>query len=809
MWQGWRAAPGSAALAFCVGVLAAVWLPVLPAAHYAVLGAALACCLCLRRSLRPAGCLLAGLCYHIGFGHQLLAQEIPAAWEALPLVIEGQVVGLPQRRDYGEGRHSLVFDLRVEQVRAEGGLLRQPRPLRLRLHWFDPQPLQPGQRWRLPVALQRPRSLLNPGGFDYRIWLLARGIGGTGKVLAAPAQRLHGAAPNGLMAVRYWYRRALERALGEHPAGPLVAAIALGDRQQLTPAQREVLAATGTAHLLVISGLHIGLSAMAGFAACYLVTASRPVWVQSGAALLAARLGGLLVALGYAALSGFGLPAQRALLMLALIVAALTLARNSSPWRVLLLALCGVLVLDPLAGTSAGFWLSFGAVALLLVPARRAAAGGGRIGRVLALQWRLLLGMCPLMAVWIGQTSVLAPLVNLVAIPVVGLLLVPALLVALVALPVSEPFGQALLQGVAWLLQLSWQGLALAAEAAAPWARHNLFPSLPALALAALAALLLLLPRGFPGRPAWPLLLLPLLAPAPRSGFDLYVLDVGQGTAVVVRVGPNVLVYDAGPAYRSGYDAGSAVLLPFLRRQGLARIERLIVSHADTDHSGGVRALLAQLPVGERMAPRPLTGVGDAWTACRAGQSWRWGGVAFALLNPPAALPARTNDQSCVLQIDTGRTRFLLAGDIGRPVEQALAAAWGRQLAADVLLVPHHGSRSSSSYDFTWFVRPRLAVVSAGYRNRFGHPAAAVVERYRELGAEVVSTAATGALHFSDRAGYAPYAWFYTRYWQNYPCQLSASARAAVGLAAIRRAQGAPGDCGPPVTGAVEATFLW
>lgn len=801
--------PGSTVLSFCCGIVFTTWLPALPGGWCWALGALVAAVLCLRRATRVAGCLLAGVLYHAWFGQQLLAREVPAAWEGLPLSAQGEVVGLPQSRDYGDGRRSVVFDFRVEALRSSEGPLQLARPLQLRLHWFEPPPLQPGQRWRLAVELQRPRSQLNPGGFDYRIWLLARGFGATGKVLDAPVRRLGGSTAGRAHTVRHWYRGALQRALDGHPAAPLVAALALGERQQLTTAQRDVLAATGTAHLLVISGLHIGLAAMAGFFVCYVLAGCRPAWVQIGAALRAGCWGGLLVAAAYAAVTGFGLPARRALLMTALVGAALSFGRNVSPWRVLLLSLCGVLLFDPLAAISAGFWLSFGAVALLLVPGPRQPGRGRRGKRAFALQLRLLLGMCPLMAVWIGQTSLLAPLVNLVAIPLVGLLLLPMLLMALLVLPLCEPLGQLLLQGAAGLLQVLWQCLALAADAAGPWARQALFPSPAALALSALAAALVLLPRGFPGRAAWPLLLLPLLAPAPRAGFDLYVLDVGQGTAVVVRVGGSVLVYDAGPAYRSGYDAGAAVLLPFLRRHGMARIERLIVSHEDSDHSGGARALLAQLPVAERMAPRPLPGVPGPWLPCRAGQSWRWGRVRFALLHPPPTLSRATNDQSCVLLIDTGRTRFLLPGDIERPVEEALVAGWGEGLAVDVLLVPHHGSTSSSSYDFAWFVRPRLAVVSAGYRNRFGHPADVVVARYRELGAAVVTTAAAGALHFGDGPAYTPYRWFYTRYWQHYPCAMSPLARAPFWLGALRRLRGSAGDCGAPVPGAVDDAFLW
>jgi competence protein ComEC len=818
-----RGMSSTSLLAFALGVLLVTYLPALPAWRYLAALSLVIVALWRRSDTVVLAWMLLGCFWHVYCGQKMMSAEMPAAWEGRALLLEGRVSSLVQRSMMADGGYRSRFTFEVRRASLDGRALHLRRPLLVRLDWYNVpgdvgnwpsessasaagniaddavgasanrssmMAVIPNQQWQFEAALKRPRGLANPGTFDYRLWLLAQGIGATGKVIAGDRNQHLGDERHLLITWRHWYQQQLRRRLQGHESGALLAALAIGDRQQLTASQREVLAATGTAHLMVISGLHVGLSALFGFAGCFALLSMAPSWVQSGRAVLLARCMAFAVATAYAALAGFALPTQRALIMLLLFLLVRQSGREVISLRIWLLALFGVLVVNPMAVTAAGFWLSFAAVCLLMAPvAQPVVRLRWRLPGLSALstQWRLSLGLCPLIALWGGQASLIAPLVNLVAIPFVGFLVVPVLLVALLILPFNDILGGLSLELARLAMELCWQGLEWAVTVSAHWSALALHPRPAALWLAMLAVLLFLLPRGIPGRVLWPLLLLPLLLPASagRRGFDLYVLDVGQGTAVVVRSADKVLVYDTGPAYASGFDAGRAVLLPFLRGLGVSQVDRLIVSHGDIDHSGGAQALLKGIPVSSWMAPAAIDPLGEPDQFCRAGQRWIWSGVRFTIVHPIEPLSQQRNNRSCVLLIETAEASYLLAGDIERSAERALAAKLGPDLAADVLLVPHHGSGSSSSWDFAWFVRPTWAIISSGYGNRFGHPAAPVLRRYQELGAEVINTADSGALHFSAAGGYKPYRWFYTRYWHNYPCYMSASAWASWWLGSV------------------------
>lgn len=768
--------------AFGAGIWATTFLPILPDIHYLAAIFLIGLLLLRLPRLEFASLFILGVAWHIHYGTQILAAEIPEAWQQRELQIEGVIRDIPRQTVNADGSIRRRFDLLVEQVTEGGRPLVFFKPLTVRLSWYQSQVLQANQRWRFKVVLQGPRSLINPGGFDYRIWLLARGIGASGKVVGGNGWQLPGQGQQWLSALRQWYHHRLLSIVPPIPVeamntGSLLAALAIGDKQGLSKPQRQILAATGTAHLMVISGLHIGLCALLGHYLGFIAASIRPGWVQAGIALRVAGFTSVGLAVIYAALAGFTIPTQRALILVGVYVCARQLSRRLSSQAVLMLALALVLLRDPLAVTDTGFWLSFTAVFILMTPLPR--RYGQRSGlRVASIQMRLLLAMLPAMALLLGQSSVLAPFVNLLAIPLLAFTIVPVLLAALIVLPLWPSFGSLLLKGVAVLLQNYWLLLENLAGWSKGWSIALLYPTTCAIGVALVGFALYLLPRGLPGRAAWPLLVIPLLWPksmAP-SALDVYVLDVGQGTAVLVQTRNHILLYDAGPAYEGAFDAGEAVVLPFLRSRGIDRIDKLVISHGDNDHSGGASSVMAAVTVDEWLAPRPVHGMPLPGDYCRSGMLWNWDGVDFEFLHPPQTPPVKSNNSSCVLAIRGPERSYLLAGDIERSVEAQLVARYGPALRSDVLLVPHHGSKSSSSYDFAWFTRPGLAVASAGHDNRFGHPAAPVVQRYRDMGVELLTTSTTGALHFTESHSYRPYRWFYTRYWQHYPCRGTRSA---------------------------------
>ncbi len=625
--------------------------------------------------------------------------------------------------------------------------------------------LRAGEAWRFVVRLKAPHGPRNPHGHDHELWLWERGLQATGYVRTGardlPPLRLSPAPALSLAGARQSLRDALFDRVQDPARAGVLAGLAVGDQQAITQADWDVFRATGVAHLMSISGLHVTMFAWLAAAAV------GACWRRSARLCLAcpaphaAVVGGILLAALYAAFSGGGLPAQRTVWMLAL-VGLLRLAGVRWPWPVTWGLVAAVLVaIDPWALLQPGFWLSFVAVAILFSTDPGQAAGGlrARVRALLREQTVLTVALAPLTLWLFGQVSLVGLLANLAAIPWVTLVVTPLALAGAAWPPVWEAGAWA----VSVLMQLL-QLLALlpggvwSATAAPPW-----------VALAGLAGGLLLVMRLPPALRALGLpLLWPLLVwqpPRPAQGqFELVAADIGQGTAVVVRTATRSLLYDAGPRHGPDSDAGQRVLVPLLRALG-ERLDQVVVSHRDSDHIGGAASVLDQ-HAGASLSSsiehgHPLA-VQHRHTRCLAGQRWTWDGVTFEFLHPHpadyAVRPGKPNALSCVLRIAaapgparTGASA-LLTGDIERGQELALVRALGPQLRADLLLVPHHGSKTSSSEAFLDAVQPRLALVQAGYRNRYGHPAPAVMARYVERGIPVAATPACGAARWSSRA---------------------------------------------------------
>lgn len=696
------------------------------------------------------GAALAGL--HVAWA---LSLQLPPGWEGREVRVSGRIVELP---DHQARRTSFM-------LRADAGI-EQPDPLRgrlLRLSWYDDfdggstgrERLRAGQHWTLDVRIRAPRGLRNAGGFDSEKHALARRLSATGYVRSPDtAKELVPAA--GLAA---WREAMSDRIAEAVPADSarFIQALALGDTRAIDDADWRVLRANGLTHLVAISGFHVGL--VAGFAA---LLASGIWWLWPGlgrvlprpsAAALAALAGAGL----YAAAAGFALPTVRTVLMIA-VVALLRLARRrTGVWDVLALAALAVLLVDPLAVLGAGFWLSFFGVAWLLwcLPE----AGRRPFHDLLSAQAVATVGLLPLTVVLFNQASLAGPFANLVAVPWWSLVVVPLALAGSGLDGLVPGAGGWAWSLAAWCFDLSWplfewlamQQLSLVWLPEAPWF---------ALPLAVVGALWLLLPRGLPGRPLALLLWLPLLWPRielPGDGeAELHVLDVGQGLSVLVRTHSHALLYDTGPAVPEGFDAGERVVAPALRALGVRHLDRMVISHGDSDHAGGMAAVRSGVAVHQALAPEAAALAG--FEPCLAGESWEWDGVRFRFLHPPRFFPDLGNEGSCVLRIETVRGAALLPGDIGRTVERGLVRR-GREapdeaLQADVVLVPHHGSGGSSDPEFVAATRARFAVVASGHGNRFGHPRQDVVRRWRESGADLLDTADTGAVHVRlDRQG--------------------------------------------------------
>jgi len=751
---------GIYSLAFVFGTLWLLQQPVLPEMYWAiwlipiVLVALILLRFQFRFSVLIARILLFAVMAGAGFfwaalwAQTRLADVLPHEWEGRDIAVVGVVTEMPQ---FSWNRVRFRFD--VERVLTPDAVV----PGHVQLAWYRgnknedeilPQ-VAAGERWRLVVRLKRPHGNANPHVQDYEARLLERNVRATGYVRAGESnkrlevQEIHPAYL--FERKRDEIRSRFQHYLAGYPYAGVLVALVVGDQQAIPSGQWETFTRTGTSHLMAISGSHITL--VAGLVALLAYWG----WRRTNLALwLPARkfalVCGLIVAIGYALLAGFAVPVRRALFMMILIVAAFWGNRRVRTLSVLGWVLLLVVVLDPWAVTAPGFWLSFAAVALIcLVVSGRVGRPGAITGWV-RIQWAITLGLFPLLLILFQQISLISPVANAVAIPVITLVIVPlALLATIPGLEFLLPVAHFVLQGTMVVLQ--W----LSELPLATWQQQA--PPLWAVIAAICGVVWLLLPggpglgvvAGFPSRWLGILAGVPLFLAAPEKPAEgelwLAVLDVGQGLSVVARTRNHTLIYDTGPGFGDS-DSGKYVILPYLRGEGIQTLDRMIISHVDSDHSGGALSVLEKINTGMLLSSiardHPIRQAISGSRYCRAGDTWQWDGVRFEILHPAEstrlAVKHKTNETSCVVKVTTIHGSVLLPGDIGKETEGALLGRAGDSLAANVLVVPHHGSRSSSSPAFVQRVNPDFAIFTVGYRSRFGHPHPEIVQRYAEQG---------------------------------------------------------------------------
>ncbi|AND68214.1 hypothetical protein ATSB10_07600 [Dyella thiooxydans] len=758
-----------ASVALLLGVLVVQVFPALPRGlvlSLAVTGLGAGATACwLSRRARSLGWILFGVAWAMWRGAAAMDARLPHALEGEVLLVTGQLLDLPDPRADGTR-----FAFRIDSARLDGRQVAWHG--RVRLAWYDPsRVLRPCERWQLRVRLRRPRGMIDPGGADTERTALERRIDAVGYVREGGDNRRLGASAC-VDRLRLHLAASIDARMADPHDAALLRALAVGDTRGLDPDDWAVARATGVSHLLAISGFHVGVAAAFGVGLVWPIYALFPGLGLRCPRSRAQAAAALVAALAYGLLAGMGLPTLRTLLMIAVAVVARSRRRHLDGRHALAMALLVMLLVDPLSVLAAGFWLSFVGVAFLML----CLGVQGRSWRTFARelvrgQWVMSIALLPLTLWFFGQASLVGALSNLVAVPVVSLLMVPATLLAVLALLLCPPLAAPMLALAAatghalwWLLarMASWPGAAWYLPAVTPWA----------LGLAMLGALWMLAPRGTPCRWLGGLLFLPLLLPArppiPAGGFQAWVFDVGQGLSVLVRTHRHAMLYDAGARYPSGFDVGAAAVVPSLRALGVRRLDLLMISHGDNDHAGGAGAVLEAFHVPRRLAGEPSR-MPMPMAPCVAGQSWHWDGVTFRVLNPHGR-PSHDNDRSCVLLVEGGGDRLLLTGDITRRVEGDVAAGVpsGRPVA---MTVPHHGSETSSGAAFIAALHPALAMVSAGWHNRFGHPRPAVVARYRAAGVPLLNTASEGALRLDFPVDAPVRAWpgerlRQSRYWR-------------------------------------------
>ena len=698
-----------------------------------------------RRSRYPAYLCL-GFALFMQAGQEIVDGRLEARFANDSLLTQVRIVDFPKMT--GSAVVMLVEPLDDHRV-----------PARVRVSWFEP-PLEPaiGDVWEFELRLRRPRGYSNPGVFDVEAWLFRQKIQATGYVVNGKRnRRLETDSESAIDSFRREFLARAARAAGSPDAAAVLAAVGVGARHRISRTQWDNYAVTGTSHLMAISGLHIGLAATVAFVFARVLLGLLRI---TGNAHALAIMIGVVVAAAYAGVSGLGVPAQRASLMLLVAAFAIVRRRHIDPFAAIAVAALGIFILDPVSTMTPGFNLSFAAVVVLLWLARVRKnvrvnglfyrRVGNTVKQLFTMQVFLLFGLMPLTVILFHRIAFLALPVNLVAVPLFSIVTVPFTLTGL-ALGGSEGmFGNGALRiaagSVEWLLALIGQAARL------PFADTGVaeiqgFRWLVVL----MPSLLIMLPRRWPGRRVALLGVAALLLQSPgtpaKGCVEVHVLDVGQGLATVLQTERSTVIFDTGASYRDGGAVAEHVIVPFLKSKRITRIDRLVVSHADIDHSGGVGTIHEYAEIGTLLVGESLRETNLASWTCAAGHGWRADGVSFRMLHPDAAAPREGNDSSCVLLLETGPFALLLTGDIEAAAEREIIARTGLA-AVDVIVVPHHGSLTSSSEAFVDVVSPQLAIVSAGYGNRWGFPKEQVLLRWQAVGAEVLGTATAGAVSF-------------------------------------------------------------
>jgi competence protein ComEC len=752
---------GRVALAFLLGACGIHCLARLPDWHGALGLLVAAAALTLVGRFKLVAGLLAGLAWTWLNAAGRVAGDLPPALEGQDVLVRGYVASAPQA-----ATEDSQFLLDVAEPR--GGV--SPR---IRLVWYGAawQP-RAGELWQLVVRLKRRNGFANPGGTDHEAQLFRDGIGATGYVrddarnrrLAPPSLRY------AVTRARGWISARIQEAVRDPQALGVMQGLAVGDAQAMTTEQWRVFAATGTTHLMAISGLHISmvaaLAAWLGGAIVRLPSAQARRWSAMHGQVIA----GATAALLYSALAGLSVPTQRTLLMLVIYFGSRWYRRQLAVTHALGLSLVGVLLIDPFAPLAPGAWLSFGAVAIILLAVAGRVRRDGPIAAFARVQLAVTIGLVPLLLTAFGSVSLISPVANVIAIPLFTLVLVPTVLLGACAASLWLPAGDWILALPAHVLHWTWPLLLWLAKCPlAVW--HFPQPPVAAFVAMVIGVVLLVAPGIWPTRLAGVVLCLPVMlhrVPGPAVGnFEVAVLDVGQGLAVVVRTQAHVLIYDTGPAFPTGRDAGELAVLPYLHYYGVRQVDALVLSHGDLDHRGGANTVLSGVPVARVLAGPSVGPLARPRERCRRGQRWAWDDVQFAMLHPAHAAGASDNDSSCVLRVQSPAGSVLLAGDVEAVAESEIVDSGLTRTT--LVVVPHHGSRTSSTAPFVAAARPALALVSAGYRNRWGLPRHEIAERWRAAGARVLTTADSGAIEIAFVAGHPPLALEYRqtqrRYW--------------------------------------------
>ncbi len=750
------------ALALFSGILILHYLPQLPPSGFLLLGPVAFVLLFIFKTYYTRIVLvsLIGFSWAHFQAYYLLEDKLPVESISKNIQLEGYISSLPI-----VDKRKIRFEFDVENVLQPAQI---SFPKKIILSWYNPgkRNLNVGDKWRFTVRLKPPRTFANPGGFNYTKWLLQKGILATGYIRTKEPTELIASSLSAypLQRLRQSMQTQLNNVAIDAHVLPFVRALVLGDRSGLKNEDWAVLQKTGTIHLMAISGLHVGL------VAAFMFFITRLFWskIPTAALYIAAPRVAAIMAWGaaffYSALAGFSLPTQRAMIMLSVVLLALVMKKRILPAYVFSTALVIVLIYDSFAVLSVSFWLSFGAVALIYYFIFTSSQSGvstktSRFRYWLHLQIFISIGLLPLTIQFFQQAPVLSPVANIVAVPIVGFIIVPLCFIGSILLFINDSAAIIVFDAVAAIFSMLWVFLQWFSDLSfSTYAFAT--PSLIALFLALFGLGMFFLPNILHIRALALICCLPILLPfhsqIERGEFKLSVLDVGQGLSLVVQTSEQSLVFDAGPRFSRNLDAGRAVVIPFLREQGINKLDILLISHADNDHIGGARSILSGIKVKNILtsAPDKFTTVNEyTLSRCVQGQSWQWDGVQFEIIYPAEkdyASGLSKNNLSCVLLVSSKTQRVLFTGDIEREAERLILRRYPNLSDLDLIVAPHHGSKTSSSNRFVQQLVPQRVIMPVGWRNRYHFPHPQVLDRYQSVQADIYHTSESGAISFDS-----------------------------------------------------------
>ncbi len=736
--------------AFVIGILLFYQLPLMPEKSWCLALLPFCILFLFNKHSRLFIAFICGFIWAFFRADLVLINQLPHELEGQTLVVTGSVVDLPRRYS-----NKQQFTFKIKSIEAIDQKL--IRPYLVKLSWYEkgsqlnPPIVSAGETWQFTIRLKRPNGFMNPGGRDYEASLFQQGINATGYI--KQAHKLDMVTVSILQNIHRWRANIYDdlRSSVGHVNG-IIPAMGLGIKDDINQTDWRILRKTGTIHLTAISGLHISfIAALAFFIGRWFW--SLPVitlhWLP---AVKAGAIFAILGAFVYAGLAGFSIPTQRALIMVTVIMLCLLSHREMSRFDIFSIALFSVLLFSPASVIAPGFWLSFSAVAIIFytVSGRTKAPKLWRTS--LKVHFILAIGLSPILLIFFGQNPLLGPVANIIAVPFFTLLITPMILLGIAFLSIFKPLGILLLSSSDYLIELFWPILEKIAALPFSSLSGNISSAIACL-LSLFAVALFLMPKGLPGRWLGLLFIIPAVLirtePPAHGDYSLTLLDVGQGLSTVIRTKNHVLVYDTGAKFNDNFDLGKMVLLPYLHASDIDNLDTVIVSHGDNDHAGGYSSLAKELFIKQTLSSVPEQFADFNIEHCLAGQQWNWDGVSFEVLHPEANTSELSqNNRSCVLKVDNGYGSVLLTGDIEAKIESRLIAEHKDQLDIDILIAPHHGSKTSSTLAFISATSPEYVLISAGYRNRFHHPAKKIEKRYQTAGLKLLETSKEGAISF-------------------------------------------------------------